>query len=289
MNKKYIIRAIIIVCAIIGLFSIVSWLLRYNLESLDKIYYIASTLGVLITLIALGFAYYIPVKIAKEQSVISKQQNELLEQQTQISKQQANISEQQNKIALFEKRYELYSVYRIFTYNASLVLYMLSNSVYDDSDNKMQVWFDVIHYLLYPSNIEEFIKIWEQENQKAHDNWQNYEKATNAKNMTQKCKNNERTLCSSARLESTRYILQLEKIKYLFKLSMEENTKLNDILNDLDSSYVDANNKNIVCNEFKIKLTELCTNITNSKICETMEKELSLLETINPIAKVTKE
>ena len=101
--------------------------------TLEDAYYIASIAGVFLTLIALGFAYYIPIKIAREQ----------------------------NKIALFKMRYDTFFKYQQFV-KCSNVLYKflefstfqtLLKGIYPPEYEKYIIWLRSFSFL-FPTKPE---------------------------------------------------------------------------------------------------------------------------------------
>ena len=73
----------------------------------------AARWSVYITAITGGIAFItmlVTITISRRQIKIAKQQNSIALEQAKFSKLQAEITEKQNKIALFEKRYEVYSI-----------------------------------------------------------------------------------------------------------------------------------------------------------------------------------
>lgn len=56
--------------------------------------------------------YQRQLKLMEEQTAISNSQTEITKTQTDIANKQTQIMEEQNKISLFEKRYEVYNLYK---------------------------------------------------------------------------------------------------------------------------------------------------------------------------------
>ncbi len=196
-----------------------------------------TSLGVFLTLGAIAVAIYIPNKIAN----------------------------QQNKIALFEKKYELYTIYSILVRSANKTYVTLNNKNLENSfdknfkENKHLRWLMFVNFLLHIEEIDKLI------DDKASINETNLKKRARELKQVKHFQN-----------EITLKTFELDKIKYLFSLTQKELMKLDDIINKLDAIYYKTVDILINYKDFKKSLLELAENIKEPTILTTMQKQLQL-------------
>ncbi len=204
---------------------------------LEHTYFVLSSIGAIATLFAIIVAIYMPRKIAKRQNDISEQQNE--------------IADQQNKIALFEKRFELYTIYSFF--NIYVVdEYDALTANMDHMWNKYFLAKAFIKDLIYPKGIQRLIILRDVNEE---------ENAMLGLEIGDHLRN---------------FILELEKIKYLFSVSENEIDVLSEIISKLKDISEDFKNNEINFYEFKENVIALYDYIKDSTVHTTMQQQLKL-------------
>ena len=236
----------------------------YNFTSIIKnfnlvdMYYIFSILGVGVTLVAIGFAYYVPIRIA----------------------------DQQNKIALFEKRYELYSEWLTLCDNAHKLKYTLKDKYKLKGSStlnidKVQMWNEIMGELLPHLDINTLRTSQNQKRQTRNDDFR--KRASQQGNVRNTFDRLEIMKKDTLELEELhvqiRYktigaVVQINKIRYLFPLL--DKSVHGGIVSYLDSSYGDVTNDKITVEELKVRFILICDYILDEKLIRTIEEQLEM-------------
>ncbi len=200
-----------------------------------------TSLGVFLTLGAIAVAIYIPNKIAN----------------------------QQNKIALFEKKYELYTTYDNLIYSAKKTYITLDNKEFEDScgkvvqGNKLFTWLIFVDFLLELKQFDKFLEKG------------GYFSEPNAEQNIVEVK-----LMMDFQNKITLINTELDKIRYLFSLSKNELKKLDLIVDGFRSIHFftidNEDNNKMDVKDYVNTLKIFTMLITDSTILETMQQQLEL-------------
>ena len=210
-------KTFIITGFIVLVLTIIFVLLWCNL-GLENTYFIFSSLGAVATVIAIYVAISMPEKIA----------------------------DQQNKIALFEKRYELYTTYSIFIKLGKVAYNVLKSS--SNILDKYELGVLLMNNLIPTKYKEELIDSGD-------------EKLNKMLSIVHQLNN---------------YTLEFEKIRYLFILDESEETMLKEIILILDDFPYDISDPKIDFKNFRYRQLKLIRFIRDATILTTMEKQLQL-------------
>lgn len=227
--------------------------------------------------------YQKQLKLMEEQTAISKSQTEISKTQTDIANKQTQIMEEQNKIALFEKKYELYNLYKSTKFDYE---YLPLFEVPEIQKNYMvayNMYFNCLRHITGDKNINFAdtlqsiqIEIHELEKEKSKDIEKieklNYDYIKILGDGVNYLFNN-----------FPKHLLEFEKILILFKLSEDEISVIesyvtlhNTLLKYMDTQNLNRGIENIQIEHMYLELSKIKDLMMNSNIDEILKEQIKL-------------